>query len=66
MYSTGVLCASAPEYEAIRQKINVAAYETFRLSEADFNDPVFMEAADFPALPTSLKTHENSGNYGEF
>ena len=40
------LCASASEYEAIRQKINAAVYETFTLNESDFNDLVFMEAND--------------------
>ena len=40
------LSASASEYEATRQKINAAAYETFMLSEADFNDLVFMETND--------------------
>ena len=40
------LCASASEYESIRQKINAAAYETFTLNEADFKDLVFMEAND--------------------
>ena len=40
------LSASAFEYEATRQKINDTRYETFTLSEADFNDLVFMEAND--------------------
>ena len=38
------LSASLPDYEATRRKIDAAAYETFTLSEADFNDLVFMEA----------------------
>jgi len=38
------LCASLSEYEANRCKIDGAKYETFTLSEADFNDLVFMEA----------------------
>ena len=40
------LSASLSEYEAIRQKIESAAYETFTLSEGDFYDLVFMEAND--------------------
>ena len=40
------LYASPPEYAATRRKIDAAAYETFTLSEADFNDLVFMEAND--------------------
>ena len=40
------LSASLSEYEAIRQQIQRAAYETFTLSEADFYDLVFMEAND--------------------
>ena len=40
------LLASPSEYEAIRQQIESAAYETFALSEADFYDLVFMEAND--------------------
>ena len=40
------LSASLFEYEAMRQQIESAAYETFTLSEADFNDLVFMEAND--------------------
>ena len=40
------LSASLSEYEAIRQKIESAAYETFTLREADFYDLVFMEAND--------------------
>ena len=40
------LAASPSEYEATRQKINAAAYKIFTLSEADFNDLVFMEAND--------------------
>ena len=40
------LSASHAEYEAIRHRIESAAYETFTLSEADFYDLVFMEAND--------------------
>ncbi|MXZ01212.1 hypothetical protein F4Y93_11420 [Candidatus Poribacteria bacterium] len=40
------LSASSSEYEATRQQIERAAYETFTLSEADFYDLVFMEAND--------------------
>ena len=40
------LSESPSEYEATRQKIDAAAYETFMLSEADFYDLVFMEAND--------------------
>ena len=40
------LSASPSEYKAIRQKIDAAAYKTFTLSKADFNDLVFMEAND--------------------
>ena len=38
------LSASLFEYKATRRKIDAVAYETFTLSEADFNDLVFMEA----------------------
>ena len=40
------LSASISEYEATRQKIDAAVYQTFTLNEADFNDLVFMEAND--------------------
>ena len=40
------LSASPSEYEATRQQINAAVYETFMLSETDLNDLVFMEAND--------------------
>ena len=40
------LSAFPSEYEATRQQIESAAYETFALSEADFYDLVFMEAND--------------------
>lgn len=40
------LHTSLSEYEAIRRKIDVAEYKSFTLSEADFNDLVFMEAND--------------------
>ena len=40
------LFTSPSEYEATQRKINAAAYETFTLSETDFNDLVFMEAND--------------------
>ena len=40
------LLASLSEYEATRQKIESAAYETFMLRETDFYDLVFMEAND--------------------
>ena len=40
------LSASYSEYEATRQQIERAAYETFTLNEADFDDLVFMEAND--------------------
>lgn len=40
------LFASVSEYEATRVKIKGAAYDTFTLSETDFNDLVFMEAND--------------------
>ena len=40
------LSASHSEYEATRQQIDSAAYETFTLDEADFYDLVFMEAND--------------------
>ncbi len=40
------LYASPSEYEATRSKIDAAAYQTFTLSEADFNNLVFMEAND--------------------
>ena len=40
------LYASPPEYEAIQNKIDIAEYKIFTLSEADFNDLVFMEAND--------------------
>ena len=38
------LSASPSEYEATRQQIERAEYETFTLREADFCDLVFMEA----------------------
>ena len=41
---TNQLSASLSEYEAIRQQIERAEYKTFTLREADFDDPVFMEA----------------------
>lgn len=40
------LSASHSEYEATRQHIERAEYETFTLSESDFDDLVFMEAND--------------------
>jgi hypothetical protein len=40
------LSASPSEYEATRQQIERAEYETFTLREADFCDLVFMEAND--------------------
>ena len=40
------LSASPSKYEATRQQIERAAYETFTLREADFYDLVFMEAND--------------------
>ena len=40
------LSASIAEYEATRQQIDAAVYQTFTLDEADFNDLVFMEAND--------------------
>ena len=40
------LFASPSDYEATRQQIEAAAYQTFTLNEADFNDLVFMEAND--------------------
>ena len=40
------LSASPSDHAAIRQQINAAAYQTLMLSEADFNDLVFMEAND--------------------
>ena len=40
------LSASQSAYEATRQQIEMAEYETFTLSEADFDDLVFMEAND--------------------
>ena len=40
------LSASISEYEATRQKIDAAVYQTFTLNEVDFNDLVFMEAND--------------------
>ncbi|MXV82165.1 hypothetical protein F4Z98_02235 [Candidatus Poribacteria bacterium] len=40
------LSASHSAYEATRQQIERAAYETFTLNEADFDDLVFMEAND--------------------
>jgi len=40
------LSASPSEYEATRQQIERAAYKTFTLNEADFDDLVFMEAND--------------------
>ncbi|MYK17938.1 hypothetical protein F4055_07160 [Candidatus Poribacteria bacterium] len=40
------LSASPAEYEATRQQIDTAVYQTFTLSEVDFNDLVFMEAND--------------------
>ena len=40
------LSASHSEYEATRQQIEGATYETFTLGEADFYDLVFMEAND--------------------
>lgn len=38
------LSASPSEYEATQQQIERAEYKTFTLSEADFDDLVFMEA----------------------
>ena len=40
------LSASPSKYEATRQQIARTEYKTFTLSEADFNDLVFMEAND--------------------
>ena len=40
------LSASLSEYKATQRKIGTAVYQTFTLSEADFNDLVFMEAND--------------------
>ena len=40
------LSASPSEYEATRQQIEHAKYETFTLNETDFDDLVFMEAND--------------------
>ncbi len=40
------LSASTSEYETTRQQIDTAVYQTFTLSESDFNDLVFMEAND--------------------
>ena len=40
------LSASPSEYEATRQQIDRAEYETFTLCESDFYDLVFMEAND--------------------
>lgn len=40
------LSASPSEYETTRQQIESAAYKTFTLSEAGFDDLVFMEAND--------------------
>ncbi len=40
------LSASHSEYEATRQQIERAEYETFTLRESDFDDLVFMEAND--------------------
>ena len=40
------LSASHSEYEATRQQIERAEYKTFTLSEADFDDLVFIEAND--------------------
>ena len=40
------LSASISEYEATRQKIEAAVYQTFTLNEVDFHDLVFMEAND--------------------
>ena len=40
------LSTSHSEYEAIRQQIEIAEYETFTLHESDFDDLVFMEAND--------------------
>ena len=40
------LSVSLSEYEATRQQIERAEYETFTLSEADFDHLVFMEAND--------------------
>ena len=40
------LLASPSDHAATRQQRDTAAYETFTLSEADFNDLVFMEAND--------------------
>ena len=40
------LSASLSEYEATRQQIERAAYKTFTLREADFDDLVFMEVND--------------------
>ena len=40
------LSASLSEYEATRHQIESAAYKTFTLREADFDDLVFMEAND--------------------
>ena len=40
------LSASHSEYEATRQQIGSATYETFTLRESDFYDLVFMEAND--------------------
>ena len=40
------LSASPSKYEATRQQIERAKYETFTLRESDFDDLVFMEAND--------------------
>lgn len=40
------LLASPSDHEATRQQRDAAVYQTFMLSEADFNDLVFMEAND--------------------
>lgn len=40
------LSASPAEYEATRQQIDTAVYQTLTLNETDFNDLVFMEAND--------------------
>ena len=40
------LSTSLPEYEVTRYQIENVEYKTFTLSEADFNNLVFMEAND--------------------
>ena len=40
------LCASPSDYEANRRKMDSVEYKIFTLSEAEFNDLVFMEAND--------------------